>query len=59
MRIIQTKGIVKDGEVKAKVPVEFSEGEVDIVIVAEKEANELEMMPKLAKDKGYDSKEKI
>ena len=59
MRIIQTKGIVKNGEVKVKVPQEFSDGEVDIVIVAEKEPDEFEIMRQLAKDKGYDSQEKI
>ncbi|GBF79233.1 hypothetical protein [Aphanothece sacrum] len=59
MRIIQIKGIVKDGEVKAKVPQEFSEGEVNIVIVAENEPDELEKMGQIAKNKGYNSKEKI
>ena len=59
MRIIQTKAIVKDGEVKLKVPPEFSDGEVDIVIVAEKEPDEWELMSQIAKKRGYDSREKI
>ena len=59
MRIIQTKAIVKDGEVKLKVPPEFSDGEVDVVIVAEKEPDEWELMSQIAKKRGYDSREKI
>lgn len=59
MRIIQTKGIVKDGEVKVKVPQEFRDGEVDIVIVAEKEPDEFEQRRQIMIEKGYDTPEKI
>ena len=59
MRIIQTKGIVKDGEVKLKVPPEFSDGEVDIVIVAEKEPDEFELRHQMMINKGYDTPEKV
>lgn len=59
MRIIQTKGIVNDGIVTATIPTDFSNGEVDLVIVAENEPDELELMRQLAREKGYDSKEKI
>lgn len=59
MRIIQTKGIVKDGEVKVKVPQEFRDGEVDIVIVAKKEPDEFEQRRQIMIEKGYDTPEKI
>ncbi|MGK7892083.1 MAG: hypothetical protein AB4372_00095 [Xenococcus sp. (in: cyanobacteria)] len=56
---MQTKGIVKNGQINLTVPSEFQEGEVDIIIVAKKEPNELELMRQIAKEKGYDSREKI
>jgi len=59
MRIIQTKGMVKDGEVKVKVPPEFSNNEVEVVIIAQNEPDEFELMRELAKANGYDSREKI
>ncbi len=59
MRIIQTKGIVKDGEINLKVPPEFSDGEVDIVIVAEKEPDEFELRHQMMINKGYDTPEKV
>ncbi|HEY9703213.1 MAG TPA: hypothetical protein V6C58_12240 [Allocoleopsis sp.] len=59
MKIIQSKGIVKDGEVKARVPFDLSEGEVDLIIVAKNEPDEFEVMIQQAKMNGYDSKEKI
>jgi hypothetical protein len=59
MRIIQTKGIVNNGKLTATIPTDFSNGEVDLVIVAENEPDELESMRQLAREKGYDSKEKI
>ncbi len=59
MRIIQTKGMVKDGEIKVKVPPELSNNEVEVVIIAQNEPDEFELMRKLAKANGYDSKEKI
>lgn len=59
MRILQTTGIVKNGEIKVKVPQEFSNGEVEVIVVAKDEPNEFEEMRQLAQAKNYDSKEKI
>ena len=59
MRIIQTKGIVTNGEVNIKVNQEFSNGEIDVILVAKDEPDEFEIMRLMAKSKGYDSQEKI
>ncbi len=59
MKIIQTKGKVKNGEVKITVPPEFSNGEIDIIIVAKNEPDEFDMMREIAKAKGYNSPKKI
>ncbi len=59
MRIIQTKGMVNNGEITVKVPPEFSNGEVDVVIVAENEPDEFEIRQQMMIEKGYDSREKI
>lgn len=40
MRIIQTKGIVKNGQVNLTLPSEFQDGEVDVIIIAEKEPDD-------------------
>ncbi len=59
MRIVQTKGIVKNGEIKVKVPHDLSNEEVDVIVIAKNEPDEFEDMRQLAQAKGYDSKEKI
>jgi hypothetical protein len=59
MRIVQTTGIVKNGEIKVRVPQELSNGEVDVIVIANNEPDEFEDMRQLAQAKGYDSKEKI
>jgi hypothetical protein len=59
MRLIQTKGTVNNGEVTAKVPDEFRNGEVDIIIVAKDEPDEYDIRHKMIIEKGYDSPEKI
>lgn len=59
MIIIQSKGIVKDGEVKAKVPPNFSQGEVDVIIVAKNEPDEFEKRYQIMVEKGYDTPEKV
>jgi hypothetical protein len=59
MRIIQTKGMINNGEITLKVPPEFSNGEVDVVIVAENEPDEFEIRRQMMIEKGYDSHEKI
>lgn len=59
MKIVQTTGIVKNGEIKVKLPQELRDGEVDVIVVAKNEPDEFEEMRQIAKTKGYDSKEKI
>ena len=59
MRIVQTTGIIKNGEIKVKVPQELSNGEVDVIVIAKNEPDELEDLRQLAQAKGYDSQEKI
>lgn len=58
MKIIQIKGEISQGELKAKVPPELNDGEVEVVIIAQNELDEFEEMRELSKSKGYDSKEK-
>jgi hypothetical protein len=41
------------------VPSEFQDGEVDIIIVAEKEPDEFERRHQMMIEKGYDTPEKI
>ena len=59
MKIVQTTGIVKNGEIKVKLPQELNDGEVDVIVVAKNEPDEFEELRQTAKTKGYDSKEKI
>ncbi|MGK7933027.1 MAG: hypothetical protein AB4041_16570 [Microcystaceae cyanobacterium] len=59
MRIIQTKGIVKNGQINLTVPSEFQDGEVDVIIIAEKEPDEFEHRHQMMIEKGYDTPEKI
>ncbi len=59
MKIVQTTGIVKNGEIKVKLPQELRDGEVDVIVVAKNEPDEFEELRQTAKTKGYDSKEKI
>ena len=59
MKIIQAKGIVKDGEVKVKLNEEFSNGEVDVIIVAKNDLDEFEERHQLMIGKGYDTPEKV
>lgn len=59
MKIVQTTGIVKNGEIKVKLPQGLSDGEVDVIVVAKNEPDEFEELRSSAKTKGYDSKEKI
>jgi hypothetical protein len=59
MRILQATGIIKNGEIKVKLPQELSDGEVEVIIIANNESDEFEEMRQLATAKGYDSKEKI
>lgn len=59
MRIVRATGIIKNGEIKVKVPQELSDGEVDVIVVAKDEPDEFVAIRQTAQDKGYDSKEKI
>lgn len=58
MKIIQTKGKIEKGELRATAPEDLSDGEVDIVIFS-KNDDQVESARKLAEEKGYDSREKI
>ncbi|MGF1539361.1 MAG: hypothetical protein ACFCU5_02750 [Pleurocapsa sp.] len=59
MKIVQTTGIVKNGEIKVKLPQKLSDGEVDVIVVSKNEPDEFEELRQIAKTKGHDSKEKI
>ncbi len=59
MRIVQTKGIIKDGTIKVKLPENLNDGEVDVIVVAKNEPDEFEELRQTAKAKGYNSKEEI
>ena len=59
MKIIQTKGIVKDGEVKVTLPEDGSNGEVNVIIIAKNELDEFEQRHQLMQEKGYDTPEKV
>ena len=59
MKIIQTKGIVKDGEVKFTLTEDCSDGEVDVIIIAKNELDEFEQRHQLMREKGYDTSEKV
>ena len=59
MKIIQTKGIVKDGEVKVTLTEDCSNGEVDVIIIAKNELDEFEQRHQLMREKGYDTPEKV
>ncbi len=58
MKIIQTKGKIEKGELRATAPEDLSDGEVDIVIFS-KNDDQVESARKLSEEKGYDSREKI
>jgi hypothetical protein len=59
MKIIQTKGIVKDGEVKVTLTEDCSNGEVDVIIIAKNELDEFEQRHQLMQEKGYDTPKKV
>ncbi len=59
MKIIQTKGIIKDREVKVTLTEDCSNGEVDVIIIAKNELDEFEQRHQLMKEKGYDTPEKV
>ncbi len=59
MKIIQTKGIIKDREVKVTLTEDCSNGEVDVIIIAKNELDEFEQRHQLMREKGYDTPEKV
>ena len=59
MRIIQTTGIVKNGEIIVQVPQQLNNGEVDVIVIAKNEPNEFEKIRQLAQAKDCNSQEKI
>lgn len=59
MRILQTKGVIKDGEIQIELPPNLSNGEVDVILVAKNELDEFEKRHQIMIEKGYDTPEKI
>ena len=59
MKIIQTKGIIKNREVKVTLTEDCSNGEVDVIIIAKNELDEFEQRHQLMREKGYDTPEKV
>ena len=59
MKIIQTKGHIKNGKITVKIPQKMNNGEVDVLIIAEKEPDEFDYRYEMLKEKGYDNREKI
>ena len=59
MRIIQTKGIIKDGDLSVSIPEDIKNGEVDVIVVSSKQPDEYESRHQMMKEKGYDTPEKV
>lgn len=59
MKIIQAKGIIKDGEVRATLPEQCSNSEVDIIVLAKDEPDEFEQRHQLMLAKGYNNRDKV
>jgi len=59
MRIIQTKGTINNGEITVKLTEKINNGEVDVVIIAEKEPDEFDHRYQILQEKGYDNRDKI
>jgi hypothetical protein len=58
MRIIQTKGIT-DGTLSVSLPEDFSNGEVDVIVVLADQSDEFEQRHQMMMEKGYDTPEKV
>ncbi|TVQ45344.1 MAG: hypothetical protein EA365_07865 [Gloeocapsa sp. DLM2.Bin57] len=56
---LHTKAIVNNGELKATIPPEIQDGERDIILIDQDQEDDFESMRQIAKDQGYDSREKI
>lgn len=59
MKIVKIRGTIENGAMAIKVPQNLSDGEVDVIIVAKNEPDEFEELRQIAREKGYNSKEKI
>ena len=59
MKIIQTVGTVQDCEIKVTLPEPLKDREVDVIIIAKNELDELEQRHQLMIEKGYDTPSKV
>jgi hypothetical protein len=59
VRIIQTKGRVTDGALSVALPEDFSNGEVDVIVVSADQPDEFEQRHQMMIEKGYDTPEKV
>ncbi|MEC4989042.1 MAG: hypothetical protein SAJ37_09865 [Oscillatoria sp. PMC 1068.18] len=59
MRIIQTKGTVKDGGLSVSLPENCSNGEVEVIIVSPDEPDEFDSRHQMMLSLGYDTPEKV
>ncbi len=58
MKIIQTKGTVKDGALNIPLP-ELHNGEVEVIVISPDEPDEFDQRHQMMLDKGYDTPEKV
>ena len=59
MRIIQTKGIIKNGDLSVSLPEEMRNGEVNVIVVSSGSPDEFERRHQMMQEKGYDHPEKV
>jgi hypothetical protein len=59
MRIIQAKGIIKNGDLSVSLPEEMKNGEVDVIVVSSDEPDEFDHRHRMMQEKGYDTPEKV
>ncbi|MDB9311530.1 hypothetical protein PN462_00340 [Spirulina sp. CS-785/01] len=59
MKIIKTKGIIENGQVKATLNEDCSDSEVDVIVVAKDEPDEFDQRYQMMIEKGYDTPEKV
>lgn len=59
MRIIQAKGIIKNGDLSVSLPEEMKNGEVDVIVVSSDEPDEFDHRHQMMQEKGYDTPEKV
>ncbi|MFB6275114.1 MAG: hypothetical protein ABEI32_03050 [Halothece sp.] len=59
MKIIQTKGIINNGDLSVSLPEDMKNGEVDIIVVSAEEPDQFEKRHQMMQAKGYDHPEKV